>query len=99
MYNKSLALSTLRKPLDSSSAVVFPVSVDDLRGSLDFDYIPAQVELPTKLFQQRKANSSEKGGGSMWGELRVSKGKEGWIDGGWRRNREGWINNGSGGWV
>lgn len=54
-----IVVSFMKKSLDSAFAVVFPASVEDLQGSLNVNYIPAQVELPAKLFQKRQANSSE----------------------------------------
>ena len=59
LYFPPLVISYLKKPLTSASAVVFPESVADLEGSLDLDYIPAQVQLPAKLFEQRRESLSE----------------------------------------
>ena len=58
----SPAISFLRVTEDTSSSVRFPESVEDLSGDIDFDFIPAQVELPPTLFRTRAARMGRKGG-------------------------------------
>ena len=51
-----LAIGFQRIKGDTSSSLRFPASMEDVADVLDFDFIPAQVELPPTLFRARMRN-------------------------------------------